>query len=342
MPPAGRGRGRGRGPAGQGPVQAPPVPFLFSQNGRSVPVLLHVGLGGVNGAADNVGLVGIPSASRLVSQMRFVRWMPQPNAPDGVNRVALASCHLMRLFVGRCQVGPSAADRQAAGQANVFTGRLTADAWSRILSTLLDNGLFDSAYDTLEVFEQSLGTLVIADPTPLQLVAADWAYADALVIPPAAQDQELHDRVAYMRFLSLATVSFLENPLVPNKALYTFGYLAGAVGPCFSQPAREDELAPMHFLVQQLRDHICARAVPDGQATLGLKRVLPDLVLPSALRACFVDAEELTSEFLDAVTYTNPARRAVVEQRRISILGIRSILGPCCEKRHAVLEPSRP
>lgn len=276
------------------------------------------------GPADQIGLVGIPSNSGLVARLSFVRWLPPVTGPDGVNWVAIASCHMMRLFLSRCQVGPSAADRQAAGLASVFTGRLSADAWSRILSTLVDNGLLNQPCHTLDLLEQSLANLTVVDSTPFQLLATDWVPADALVVPAAGADQELHDRMAYLRFLNLASVAFLEDKGRSTQPLLAFSYLAGAVGPCYSQPARENELSPMHFIIQRLRDHVCARAVPDAQAAFGLKRLLPDLVLPAALRALTVDQEELSAELLDAIEYVNPARRAMVEQRRLYILGARS------------------
>lgn len=326
MPPAARGRGRGRGRGA--PALAPaPVQVLFSPPGRSVPVLLYVGANGVQGAADNAGLIGIPVATGLVSRLSFVPWLPPAVGPDGIHRVALSSCQMTRLFLGRCRVGPSAADRQAASRANVFTCRLTADAWSRILSALVDNGLLDLPCHTLELFEQSLANLSLTDENPLRLSAGDWAFSDALVVPAAAVDQEMHDRLAYLRFLSLASVSFLEDVSKQGRTLHSFSYLAGAVGPCFSQRARESELAPVHFLGQQLRDHICSRGVPDGQAAFGLKRMLPDLVLPAMLRALTIDLGELSSELLDAITYATPARRAGVEQRRISVLGARCVQG---------------
>lgn len=324
MPPAGRGRGRGRGRGGGAPVPGP-MPFLFSPAGRSVPVILYVGVGGVQGAADNTGLVGVPAASGLATRLTFVRWLPPALGPDGVNRVALASCHMMRLFISRCRVGPSAADRQAAGQASIFTGRLNADAWSRILSTFVDNGLLDQPCHTLELFEQALANVVLVDESPLQLLAGDWVPADALVLPNAAANQDLYDRLSYARFLSLASVSFLEDKAKPNQYLRSFGYLAGAVGPCFSQAAREGELAPMHYLIQQLRDHVCGRNVPDGQAAFGLKRLLPDLALPAMLRPLTVDFDEMSSELLDAIAYSSPARRAGVEQRRMYLLGARLV-----------------
>lgn len=302
-----------------------PRPFLFSPAGRSIPVILCVGLGGVQGAADNVGLVGIPAATGLVARLTFVRWLPQAVGPDGVNRVAIASCHLMRLFISRCRIGPSVADRQAASQMNVFAGRLSADAWSRILSALVDNGLLEKPCHSLELFEQSLADLAIVDESPLLLLASDWAPADALVLPNAAANQDLYDRLAYIRFLSLASISFLEDTTKPNQSLRSFGYLAGAVGPCFSQAAREDELAPMHFLIQQLRDHVCGRGVPDGQAAFGLKRMLPDLTLPAMLRPLTVDSEEMSAELLDSIAYSSPARRAGVEQRRLYLLGARLV-----------------
>lgn len=155
----------------------------------------------------------------------------------------------MRLFLGRCRVGPSAADRQAAAQMNIFNGRLSADAWSRIMSTLVDNGLLDQPCHTLEAFDKSPANLSLVDPAPLQLLAGDWVPADALNVPDAAANQELHERMAYMRYLNLATVSFLEDLAQSNRALHSFGYLAGAVGACFSQASPESEMAPMHFVI---------------------------------------------------------------------------------------------
>lgn len=68
--------------------------------------------------------------------------------------------------------------------------------------------------------------------------------------------------------------------------------------------------------------------MPDGQAAFGLKRVLPDLVLPAALRATIIHAEESASELLDAIARrcsvdATPARRAGVEQGRLYVLGAR-------------------
>lgn len=325
MPPAGRGGrgGRGRG-AGQGGAPPAPLPFLFSPVGRSVPVMVHVGLGGVVGPADNVGLVAVPSNSLVVIRTPFARWQATPPAPDGIARMALASCQMSRIFLGKCCVGPALGDRAAASQAHPFTARLTADAWSRILSALLDGGLFTETYQMWDPFERALAALEIANPDALHLVAADWAFADALVVPPAVQDQDLHDRMAYLRFLTFGTVTFLEDLSEPSKPLEKFSCLVGALGPCFAQPSRENEMAPLHFVAQQLRDHVCARAVPDGQAAFGLKRLMSEIRLPPVLRPTHASVEDLSSELLDAIQYSTPSQRAAVEQRRINILGARS------------------
>lgn len=115
-------------------------PFVFSPLGRSVPALVHIGAGGVTGAADNLGIVAVPADSPVVRCTPFAPRQPFPLAPDGVARVSLSSCQMVRVFLGRCAVGPSGADHNAAAGAHPFNARLNADAWSRILSMLLDSG----------------------------------------------------------------------------------------------------------------------------------------------------------------------------------------------------------
>lgn len=353
MPPAGRGgrggRGGGLGPPA-GPALPPPNPFLFSPAGRSVPVMLHVGLGGIAGAADNTSMVAIPADSDVVSKTQFAPWQATPPAPDGVARVVLTSSQMTRMFLWRCSVGGTAADRAVAARMHVFNGRLNADAWSRILSALLDNGLFAEAFNDWDSFEAAMGGLVLANPADLQLNGADWVPGDDLVVPPQAQDRDLHDRMSYLRFLTLATVSFMEDLTHANRPLESYCYLAGAIGPCFSQPFREDEMATLHFVTQQLRDIVCSRATPDGQAAFGLRRSLPALKLPPMLRSVSVSIDDLSTEMLDAIQYLNPAQRVAVEQRRIDILGTRCAresrnalrdgsLAPCLSRADSLARP---
>lgn len=332
MPPAGRGRGGrgGRGGGGGAPggnPGGPPVPavnpFLFSPAARSVPILLYVGVGGMAGPADNASYVAVPSDSDVVTRTPFAQWKPSPPAPDGIVRSRLTSAQMTRVFLWRCVIGPTPADRNAAAAANPFTGRLGADAWSRVLSSLLDNGLFSRVYNSWDEFEHGMSSLAIADTGPLQLAGNDWVPGDAFVMPPAGADPHLIERMGYLRFLTFATASFLEDPTNLSRPLENFCYLVGALGPCFAQPSREDEMASLHYVAQRLRDFICARAVPDGQAAHGLKRMISEIKLPPMLRLRFTDLEDLSSELLDSIQYANPPQRAAVEQRRIDILGSR-------------------
>lgn len=323
MPPAGRGRGRGGRGRGARGAPAPVLPFLFSPAGRTVPVLVHLGRGGVQGPASNLSAVGIPASCGLVARLSFVPWIKMPPVPDGIERVTLSHSQLFRLVGWKCTVGPTVADRAAADRVHVFNCRISADAWSRILSSLVDSKLLELPCHTYMAFEASLMALTVTDPRALQLSAADWVLGDPFVVPPAGNDADLVARMAYLRFLSLATLTLLEDRASFQTPLKDFAYLVGALGPCLSQAAREDEVAPLHFSCQQLRDQVCTRATPDGQAAIGLKRILPDLRLPPMLRPLSISHEELSSELLDSIQYTHAAQRAAVEQRRIQILGER-------------------
>lgn len=322
MPPAGRGRGRVRPQGGQGGAPAPILPFLFSPAGRTVPVVLYVGRGGPQGPADNASAVGIPSSCGLVLRMSFVPWVKLPLGPDGIERVALSHFQFFRLFGWRCSVGPSAADKAAAGRVHMFNCRLSADAWSRILSAAVEAGLLERPCHSMKAWEASLSALVLP-PEALQLRATDWVLADSLVIPQAGGDADLIARMSYLRFLSLATLALMEDAQDRQRPLRDFAYLVGAFGPCLSQLARENEVAPLHLTCQQLRDHLCARSIPDGQATAALKRALPEMRLPPMLQALSVSAEELASELMDALQYTTATQRVAVEQRRIQLMGER-------------------
>ena len=78
--------------------------------------------------------------SPAVTALTFVTPDLAPPAAGGGARVQLATQTAFRLYIPRCKVGPTQADRNAAATQSVFTKRLEDAAWARILTELEASG----------------------------------------------------------------------------------------------------------------------------------------------------------------------------------------------------------
>lgn len=100
---------------------------------------------------------------------------------------------MAKVFGARCRIAPTAPARQAAEGVNLLTFRLSADAWSRILSCYVDSGLLAENFSDLCSLSEALTRLQLLNEQDLEVDAADWERGEPFVVPAAGapQQQEL-------------------------------------------------------------------------------------------------------------------------------------------------------
>lgn len=256
----------------------------------------------------------------LVRATPFLGWATVPGAPP---RVSLASFQMFKVFATRCRIGPQDGDKAAAATLSVLQLRLTEDAWSRVLSCLVDGGLLTNPFSDLLSFMEGISRLVIPDTTPLEIGANDWENGEKFSIPapPAAEAVTLQP----LLYLSYVTVGLLENDINTTHPWEDLCYLVGALGPCLTQHARALVTSSVQLISQKLRVFLGGAAISDGAAARGLGDALPNLRLPTLLRSASVRESDLRLEFVDSIQYysATTAGRSVIEARRVTLLGTR-------------------
>lgn len=264
--------------------------------------------------------VFLRSNDPLVLKTPFLGWSV---APGVLARVSLASFQMFKVFATRCRIGSQDGDREAASPISVLQLRLTEDAWSRVLSCLVDNGLLRNDFRDLPTLMDSISCLLIPDITSLEIGAADWASGENFSVPAPPDAQAI--ALQPLAYLSYVTVSLLESDV---NTLHPWGdlcYMAGALGPCLTQQARAQPTSSVQLISQKLRVFLGGSAISDGAAARGLGDALPDLRLPSILQSASVKEADLRLEFIDAIQYyaASAAGRATIEARRVFLLGAR-------------------
>lgn len=256
----------------------------------------------------------------LVLATPFLGWNNVQGAPA---RVSLASFQMFRVFASRCRVGQSDNDRETADALSILQVRLSEDAWSRILSCLVDNGLLALQAENFPAFSKMISELDIADATQLEISADDWVAGEIFAIP---QDQAaLSIALQPLAYLSYVTVSLLEGDIQLKLPWENLCYLTGALGPCLTQRSRGQATSSVQLVAQKLRAFLGGTAISDGAAARGLCDALPDLKLPTIFKSTSVREADLRLELLDAIQYhtASESGRATIETRRVSLLGPR-------------------
>ena len=119
----------------------------------------------------------------LVTNTSFAPWAPVAAAAGAQARVSLSFFQFARLFLSRCDISPAAADVAAAAAVPVWRVRLSAAAWSRILTELKASGYAAQPLSSLRESDRQLLSIIPTTPANLLLVAADWLPAEAFTIP---------------------------------------------------------------------------------------------------------------------------------------------------------------
>lgn len=266
--------------------------------------------------------VAIEAQQALVARTPFLPWEPYLGAQPGPARCSLATFQMFKVFGSRCCIAATDRARQAAEGIHLLNLRLSADAWSRILSCFVDSGLLAENFSDLDSFLDAITRLSLVANQDLEISELDWEPGERFVVPPnAAQNSPL----AILSYLESASVALLQDDSDPVKPWGLLCDLAGAIGPCLTQAARGRPTSSVQLVAQRLRAHLGGRAVSDGAAALGLKDALPDLRLPLVFRSQSIREADLRTELLDAINYhfSSAQGRAAIEARRVMCLGSR-------------------
>ena len=292
--------------------------------------------------------VDLPSSHPLVQQTAFLGYDDAP-AHGEVLLKRLATCQLLRAFGRRCYLAQSI---PAALSLSVFNLALTGLAWTRILQELVTSGLLLCSFETISELDDAIDRLTLVNAANLEITQLDLDLGEGTTaVPPAAghapvpatenrgrqadTSTTLAASPATGRPALVAELAFLDYPLLPLIALELPGlspwanvsYLAGALGPCLTQAARNAGGSPRitaGALSAGLNKYL---QIPAGMDAL-LAGELPDFLsglrscLPLPMRCISVGLNALRTELRDAILYgQGPDDRARVEARRIHLIG---------------------
>lgn len=315
-----RGRGAARQPqGGQGGPNAGPV-FDTSQHQYSVMVESQT----APLLAD--GSIWVDAAHPLVINTACLGWKTVPSFLGNTAADAmLTSSQAVSAFLSRCHVEDSPQSKAAGERAHVLNFRLSATAWSRILSAYHDSGAFGQPCSDLPTLRSAIANTVFATPRDLAVSHADWSLGEAFNIPTgnAAADITAREALAPLRFFALASVARLEVESKPNARWSVLSSLVGAIGPCLTEASRLDETAPLHYVAHRIRQ-VVGVAMRDGALAFNLPDTVLAAVLPNALQPHSATPTELMNELIDALSYTaSVAQRETIEEKRVFLLGRR-------------------
>ena len=204
----------------------------------------------------------------------------------------------------------------AHGPINPLTMKMTAAAWSRILTAIRDSGLNLRTVGNREELHA-----YIRDNVPIITIgAADWAAAPPLNL--AGGNAAARAAAGRIRFIGLASVATLEiqtGPLATIAPWTVISKLVGAIGAVGTQAARVDEMSQVQSVGEVLRTN--SRVTTDPAMAKNLRSDLTLATLPKALRAHGASPPELSEEISDAIEYKqSEASRKAIEQKRLHCL----------------------
>jgi len=251
----------------------------------------------------------------LVAATSWLPWDPAA-AVGGIPRVSLKNSEALRAFAVRCRLDRSPASLAALAPVGMLTLRLSANAWSTVLTAIRDNGLVGAAVLDLTDLQRFITTRV-----PISIIlAADVSPAPVLGMGSNAAQREV---LARIRFLGLANIHALEiqTGALANSAPWSvICTLAGALGDVGTQASRLVETAPVHAVAEALRAHGTGGVTAAAMA-FNLRSNILRATLPKFLRASNVTTEEQCEELGDAFVYKlSAADRRSIEQKRLDCM----------------------
>lgn len=321
--PQGRG-GRGRQADGQAAHAGggnPPL-VVYDTSQTAYPVMVE----SQDTPVQADGAIWIDAAHALVKHTACLGWKTVPSIQGNTaSDAVLTSGQAVSSFLSRCFVEETPPSKTAADDAHPLNFRLSATAWSRILSAYVDSGLLDQPCPDLPSFRKVLSALVMVRPQDLAITHADWNLGEAFTIPTGNTPAEVEAResLSPLRFLSLASVTRLENPVQASPRFSLLVQLIGALGPCLTNAVLQDETAPIHFVVHCLK-RSAGPNMRDGAMAFHLPEVISSASLPESLQPHVAKPTDLMGEFTDALLYmSSTAARESVEEKRVLLLGRR-------------------
>ena len=117
----------------------------------------------------------------------FLPWRHHAAAGGAPARASLPQFVAIRIWILRNAFGPNPADANMARQCSVLTIAFSAAAWSRWLTELAASGLLAKApFARLRDSDTAMASITLANPTQLDILAADYLVVEPFDIPGVA------------------------------------------------------------------------------------------------------------------------------------------------------------
>ena len=251
----------------------------------------------------------------VVAQLSWLPWDPHA-AVGGVPRMALEHSEALLAFAVKCKLDRNPAVLAAMAPINTLTLRLSAGAWSRILTAVRDNGLNTRTIAVLDELHS-----YIRDHVPIVIVAtADMLPAPALGVGTNAAQRQLVAQIRYVGLANLASLEINTGALALTAPWTVICKLAGAIGAAGTQAARMVETAPVQAVAEVIRTHGAGGAT-DAAMAFQLRSNVMRAVLPKVLRAPNVTSGEQCEELADSFVYkASESDRRAIEQKRLDFI----------------------
>ena len=200
---------------------------------------------------DPESRVFVDAADPVVTATSFLQW-DAAGVVGGILRVSLPNSSMLNAFALKCRMDRSPAGLIAARPINPLTLRLTAGAWSRLLTGVRDHGLANAA----PVLRDDLHEYIKAKVPLVIIMAPEWSPAPAFTLNVGAA--AVRAAAARINFLGLATIAQLEITSGAAAAVAPWAAicrLAGAMGPVGTQAARLEQTALVQSVADTIKTH---------------------------------------------------------------------------------------
>ena len=277
-----------------------------------LPVDVHIPAGPAPAKAP----IHLDASDALVTALPWLQWDPAP-AAGGVPRVSLDLSVALSAFAIKCSLDRSPAAMAALAPINILTLRLSANAWSRLLTAVRDSGLLARTIAVLDELHA-----YIRESVPIVIIGAvDWQPAPPLAI--GMGNAAARAAATRIRFLGLANIAHLEvtaGALAGSAPWAIIGELSGAFGPVSTEATRRVETSHVQSVGELLRSQSSGGAT-DAALAFNLRSSVTRATMPKVLRSHGASVAEQSEELADGFAYKqSSADRTAVEQKRIDCL----------------------
>ena len=306
------------------------------------PVTVHLPAG----PATPDSPVFLDSAEPLVLATAFLPWQSYPAAGAVPARVSLPSWLMIRLWIKRSSLSSLPADLAVLAGVDVFEFGLTAAAWSRILTELVDSDLLNATFSDPSTLDVAVEGLTIANPALLVILAADLDRGESFDTPgapgraavparragggrpavraiPAIAPAPPAPGPASLRFIHLCRLPRLEDP-ADRCPLLALALAAGAFGAISTRDSRTDEAATVNIAADVLRLNLYRFVAGGGDLSAAALAInLPKILVAAhralgILRTSAYSEAAVVSDLADGLRYLlgGPEERRAIEARR--------------------------